>query len=54
MKTIFITGASKPEFIAETVYVAATDSQDQLRYVTGADAHKMDQKELTEGSEASG
>jgi NAD(P)-dependent dehydrogenase (short-subunit alcohol dehydrogenase family) len=42
---------SSPELIAETVYEAATDGKDQLRYVAGIDAQKMYSKKLSEGAE---
>jgi NAD(P)-dependent dehydrogenase (short-subunit alcohol dehydrogenase family) len=43
---------SSPEQIAGTVYEAATDGKDQLRYVAGADAKAMYEMRLEVGPEA--
>lgn len=44
-------GSSTPEFVAETVYEAATDGKDQLRYLAGKDAIQLYNRKLEEGSE---
>jgi hypothetical protein len=42
----------RPEQIAETVYEAATDGKDQLRYIAGADAKATYETRLRVGDEA--
>jgi hypothetical protein len=44
--------SSTAEQIAETVYQAATDGKDQLRYVAGADANAAYAHRLQIGAEA--
>ncbi|TWV95065.1 SDR family oxidoreductase [Chitinophaga pinensis] len=41
-----------PEIIAETVFEAATDGKDQLRYVAGEDGKQLYETRLSMGSEA--
>lgn len=43
--------AASPEQVAETVYEAATDGKDQIRYVTGEDSKAMYTRRLELGSE---
>jgi hypothetical protein len=43
---------SSPEQVAEVVYEAATDGEDQLRYIAGADARAMYAMRLQLGEEA--
>jgi short-subunit dehydrogenase len=45
-------GSSTAEQIAETVYQAATDGKDQLRYIAGADANAAYAQRLQLGAEA--
>lgn len=42
---------STPEFIAESVFNAVTDSKDQIRYVAGVDANEMYAERLEKGKE---
>ena len=54
MSVWFNNGAefSEPATIAKTVYEAATDGKDQMRYIAGTDAKKMFDKKQKEGSES--
>jgi NAD(P)-dependent dehydrogenase (short-subunit alcohol dehydrogenase family) len=55
MYKVFLDGKildwSDPELIAETVYQAATDGKDQLRYLAGEDAYKLDKLRTDLGNE---
>lgn len=55
MYNVFLGGKlldwSEPEVIAQTVYQAATDGKDQLRYLAGEDAIKLDKLRSDLGNE---